>query len=272
LTGDAARNTIFDMQDRRSHPRQLTCVPASLESRWSAEDLALIRDASVSGARLFTGVRLEPNEEVLLNLFLEPDSERSRQVRARVVRCEPTDVALPGAAVWRQQDFALGVLFLDQHHDLAAAIGSLAKQTGMEHSQARVLVLGKDDEVSRLVDKALSDAEYKPRILTHPRYAVSTAKRIAALPDVPTIAEAGFPAAESTFWLAMLAPAKTPAEIVAKVNGEVLRALQSVELKERLAKLGTEPMSMTPAESDAFIRREYEVLGKIMRDAGLTPQ
>jgi len=102
--------------------------------------------------------------------------------------------------------------------------------------------------------------------------AVSTPKRIAALPDVPTIAEAGFPAAESTFWLAMLAPAKTPAEIVAKVNGEVLRALQSVELKERLAKLGTEPMSMTPAESDAFIRREYEVLGKIMRDAGLTPQ
>jgi tripartite-type tricarboxylate transporter receptor subunit TctC len=102
--------------------------------------------------------------------------------------------------------------------------------------------------------------------------AVSTAKRIAALPDVPTIAEAGFPAAESTFWLAMLAPAKTPAEIVAKVNGEVLRALQSMELKERLAKLGTEPMSMTPAESDAFIRREYEVLGKVMRDAGLTPQ
>jgi len=70
----------------------------------------------------------------------------------------------------------------------------------------------------------------------------------------------------------MLAPVKTPAEIVAKVNGEVLRALQSMELKERLAKLGTEPMSMTPAESDAFIRREYEVLGKVMRDAGLTPQ
>ena len=102
--------------------------------------------------------------------------------------------------------------------------------------------------------------------------AVSTAKRIAALPDVPTIAEAGFPAAESTFWLALLAPAKTPAEIVAKVNGEVLRALQSVELKERLVKLGTEPMSMTPAESDAFIRREYEVLGNVMRAAGLTPQ
>lgn len=99
--------------------------------------------------------------------------------KVRVVRCEPVDVALPGA-VWRQQDYALGVHFLDQHNDLAAAIRSLAKQTGIEHSQARVLVLGKDDEVSRLVDKALSDAEYKPRVLTHPRYAVSTAKRIGA--------------------------------------------------------------------------------------------
>jgi CheY-like chemotaxis protein len=100
--------------------------------------------------------------------------------KVRVVRCEPVDVALPGAAVWRQHDFALGVHFLDHNHDLAAAIRSLAKQTGMEHSQARVLVLGKDDEVSRLVDKALSDAEYKPRVLTHPRYAVATAKRIGA--------------------------------------------------------------------------------------------
>jgi len=102
--------------------------------------------------------------------------------------------------------------------------------------------------------------------------AVSTAKRIAALPDVPTIAEAGFPDGESTFWLAMLAPAKTPVDIIAKVNAEVNRALKSQEMAERLAKLGTEAMSMTPAESDAFIRREYQVLGKIMRDAGAKPQ
>jgi tripartite-type tricarboxylate transporter receptor subunit TctC len=102
--------------------------------------------------------------------------------------------------------------------------------------------------------------------------AVSTAKRVAALPDVPTLAEAGFPDGESTFWLALLAPAKTPPAIVGQINAEVRRALQSAEVKERLANLGTEPMSMTPAESDAFIRREYNELGKVMRDAGLTPQ
>jgi len=102
--------------------------------------------------------------------------------------------------------------------------------------------------------------------------AVTTSKRVAALPNVPTLGEAGFPDGESTFWLALLAPVKTPAEIINKVNAEVGRALNSQDVMERLAKLGTEPMSMTPAEADAFIRREYEDLGNVMRAAGLSPQ
>lgn len=102
--------------------------------------------------------------------------------------------------------------------------------------------------------------------------AVSTSKRVAALPDVPTLGEAGFAQGESTFWLALLAPAKTPPDVIAKVNAEVSRALKTPEIVERLAKLGTEPMFMTPAQADAFIRREYQELGKVMRDAGLTPQ
>jgi len=101
---------------------------------------------------------------------------------------------------------------------------------------------------------------------------VSTPRRIAALPEVPTIAEAGLPEGESTFWVAMLAPAKTPRDIVARVNAEVNRALGSREMADRLTKLGTEAMPMTPAESDAFIRREYDVLGKVMRDAGAIPE
>ena len=88
--------------------------------------------------------------------------------------------------------------------------------------------------------------------------AVSTPKRIAALPDVPTIAEAGFPHGESTFWLALLAPAKTPPAIVNKLNAEVQRALQSATSRSAWRKLGTEPMSMTPAQSDAFIASEYK--------------
>jgi tripartite-type tricarboxylate transporter receptor subunit TctC len=102
--------------------------------------------------------------------------------------------------------------------------------------------------------------------------AVSTPRRVAALPDVPTIAEAGFPDGEFIFWLGMLAPAKTPRNIISKLNAEVNRALQSPDSKERLANLGSEPMSMKPERFDAFLRQEYDVLGKIMRDAGAQPQ
>jgi tripartite-type tricarboxylate transporter receptor subunit TctC len=102
--------------------------------------------------------------------------------------------------------------------------------------------------------------------------AVTTSKRIAALPNVPTLGEAGFPEGESTFWLALLAPAKTPRDIIAKVNAEVARALSSQDVNSRLEKLGTEPMLMSPAQADAFIRKEYEELGQVMRAAGLTPQ
>jgi tripartite-type tricarboxylate transporter receptor subunit TctC len=102
--------------------------------------------------------------------------------------------------------------------------------------------------------------------------AVSTPKRIAALPEIPTIAEAGYPGGEFDFWLGMLAPAKTPHEVVSKINGEVNRALKTEEVTERLAKLGAEPMAMTPAEFDRFIREQHDLLGKVMRDAGAKPQ
>lgn len=135
-----------------------------------------VANLSSTGAMLRSRLDVPVGRE--MGLLFELPTPVSTKVR--VVRCEPVDVALPAASVWRRQEFALGVHFVDRNHELGAAIRSLAKQTGMEHSQARVLVLGKDDDVSRLVDTALTDADYKPRVLTHPRYAVSTAKRIGA--------------------------------------------------------------------------------------------
>jgi tripartite-type tricarboxylate transporter receptor subunit TctC len=102
--------------------------------------------------------------------------------------------------------------------------------------------------------------------------AVSTPRRIAALPEVPTIAEAGFPGGEFNFWLGMLAPAKTPREVLTRLNSEISRALTSPDMVDRLAKLGAEPMSMNPVEFDAFIRKEHDELGKVMREAGAKPQ
>ena len=102
--------------------------------------------------------------------------------------------------------------------------------------------------------------------------AVSTANRNAALPNVPTIAEAGFPGGEFDFWVGMLAPGKTPKDVLEKINAEVNRALASAEMKDRLAKLGGEAMKMSPERFDAFMRKEHAVLGRLMRDAGATPQ
>jgi tripartite-type tricarboxylate transporter receptor subunit TctC len=97
--------------------------------------------------------------------------------------------------------------------------------------------------------------------------AVSTAKRSTALPDVPTVAEAGLPGFVFDFWIGLLAPAKTPRPIVNKLNAEVRKALAQPEVLERLSKLGAEPMPMTPERFDAYIKEEFNTLGTIMKAA-----
>jgi tripartite-type tricarboxylate transporter receptor subunit TctC len=99
--------------------------------------------------------------------------------------------------------------------------------------------------------------------------AVSTPARSATLPDVPTIAEAGYPDAEFNFWVGLLAPAKTPREIVNRLNAEIAKALKQPEVRSRLANLGAEPMFMTAEQFDAFLAQEHDTLGKVMRKAGV---
>jgi len=101
--------------------------------------------------------------------------------------------------------------------------------------------------------------------------AVSTKVRSATLPDVPTIAEAGFPGGQFDFWVGMLAPAKTPRDVVGRINAEVNRSQQTPDVKARLAKLGADSMPMTPEQFDAYIQDEANVLQKIMRAAGAKP-
>jgi CheY-like chemotaxis protein len=137
-----------------------------------------VANLSATGAMLQSRREVAIGREVQLTLELTP---HPISTRVRIMRCEPVDVALPGKAVWRRQDQSLGVMFLDRSPDLTAAVRSLTKQTvGTEHSEPRILVLGREDDVSGLIEKALTEAGYKPRVLTHPRYALSTAKRIGA--------------------------------------------------------------------------------------------
>ena len=97
--------------------------------------------------------------------------------------------------------------------------------------------------------------------------AVSTAKRSSALPDVPTVAEAGMPGFVFDFWIGLLAPAKTPRAIVNKLNAEVSKALAQPDVLERMAKLGAEPMPMSPERFDAYIKEEFITLGAVMKAA-----
>jgi tripartite-type tricarboxylate transporter receptor subunit TctC len=97
--------------------------------------------------------------------------------------------------------------------------------------------------------------------------AVSTAKRSSALPNVPTVAEAGLPGFVFDFWIGLLAPSKTPKPVLAKLNAEVLRIVNLPEVKERMATLGAEPMPMSPDQFDAYIKDEYATLGAVMRSA-----
>ena len=97
--------------------------------------------------------------------------------------------------------------------------------------------------------------------------AVSTSKRSGALPDVPTVAEAGLPGFAFDFWIGMLAPAKTPKAVVNKLNTEVRNILAQADVKDRLAKLGAEAMPMSPDQFDAYMKEEFTTLGAVMKSA-----
>ena len=99
--------------------------------------------------------------------------------------------------------------------------------------------------------------------------AVTSAKRAAALPEVPTLAESGLAGYETLAWFGLLAPAKTPLDIVAALHREVQKALARPEVRESLARLGAEPSGIGAAEFSAFIKSEIAKYGRIIKEAGI---
>jgi tripartite-type tricarboxylate transporter receptor subunit TctC len=94
-------------------------------------------------------------------------------------------------------------------------------------------------------------------------------KRSTALPDVPTIAESGFPGYEAVNWYAYLAPAKTPRPIIERLNQELHKVLRMPEAASLLEKQGVDPDPSTPEALGAYMRREYETWGKVVKQAGI---
>lgn len=99
--------------------------------------------------------------------------------------------------------------------------------------------------------------------------AVGSPRRANALPDVPTTAQAGVPDSEFNFWIGMMAPAKTPRDIVNRLNDEVAKALASPEVKERFAKLGADAWTLKPEQFDAYIKDEIKTNASLVKAAGL---
>ena len=94
-------------------------------------------------------------------------------------------------------------------------------------------------------------------------------KRDALLPDVPTLAEQGYPNTEASNWYALLAPAKTPPAVIAKLNKAVSDALNDPEVHDKLVKAGATPVGGTPEALGAFMKSEYEKWGKVVAERGI---
>ena len=99
--------------------------------------------------------------------------------------------------------------------------------------------------------------------------ATTGAKRSSALPDVPTLAEAGFPDQESIFPQGLVAPAGTPKDIIALWQREVVRIAALPDVKERLIAIGFEPVANQPEEFGAWIKSELPKWGRVIRDANI---
>jgi tripartite-type tricarboxylate transporter receptor subunit TctC len=99
--------------------------------------------------------------------------------------------------------------------------------------------------------------------------AVVAPQRSSALPDVPTVAEAGLRDFEVTTWYGILAPAGTPQSVVRRLNAELVKIMHAPEMKEKLTATGTEPLTSTPEEFAAYIKREIAKWGDVIRKAGV---
>lgn len=101
---------------------------------------------------------------------------------------------------------------------------------------------------------------------------VTSARRAAGAPEIPTIAEAGVPGYEAVQWFGILAPAGTPRAIIERVNREAVRVLQTPDVRERLVADGADPVGSSPEEFGAFIRAETAKWAKVARDVGIQPE
>jgi tripartite-type tricarboxylate transporter receptor subunit TctC len=99
--------------------------------------------------------------------------------------------------------------------------------------------------------------------------AVSTSKRSAAAPDIPTLNELGIRGFDASAWFGFFVPAGTPAEVIKRLNEETMATLKDPTVREQLLALGSDPIGSSPAEFGRFYRAEVEKWGKVVHAAGV---
>jgi tripartite-type tricarboxylate transporter receptor subunit TctC len=101
--------------------------------------------------------------------------------------------------------------------------------------------------------------------------AVTTANRSSLLPNVPTLVESGVGGYESSLWYGIVAPAGTPAPVIAKINGDVTRIVTAPAMRTRLSAQGADPIPSTPQQFDTFLKDEYAKWERVFRETGIKP-
>lgn len=155
---------------------------------------------------------------------------------------------------------------------LAGELFKTLTGVSMTHVPYKGTVLSITDLIAGQVQLVFSDA---PIALPHVKsgklraLAVTGAKRTPLMPEFPTVAEAGVPGFELDNWWGILVPARTPKHLIDRINTELVRIVQTGDVKARFANLGVEAIHSTPAEFDAYIKSEYKKLAKVIKDAGV---
>ena len=224
-------------------------------------NMSLYKDPHYDALRDFAGVSIFSEST---NLLVVPDSLPVRSVKELVAMAKEK----PGAL-----NYASAGQGTTQH--LAGELFKLRTGTSIVHvpykgsSPAMTALLAGDVQLS-FINPVAAGPHVKSGKLR--ALAVAGAKRTALFPDVPTMAEAGFPGVEVALWYGLLAPKATPRDVVNTLAAGVAKAARDEELKKRLAADGAEPVGNTPEEFDRELREDLKKYGEVVRVSGAKAQ
>jgi tripartite-type tricarboxylate transporter receptor subunit TctC len=196
---------------------------------------------------------------VVPNVLLIAPSKNIRSAKALAERAKAGDLTYASAGVgsathWAAERFRLSAGFAATHIPFRGGPEAL---TEVMTGRVDFICIGTSSGLPFIRDGRLVPL------------AVTTQKRSAALPDVPTTLELGFAESDYTFWNGFLAPAQTPMPIIERLHGEITRITAQPRVKEKLDIQGVEPLPLSPAEFDALMRREIAVNLALAKAAGL---